>query len=281
MKNKTTFNREPHNSENTYTVISNKLVNDDRLTATAKGIMLMILSNSDNYVLNISYIQKISGVGEVHFQTNINKLKELGYLIKSRIQGGYHWIINESPRPVDSHEVDLHSEDSQDDNSQNEIKGVLINTNKEISNNEINTNEEINKNGNKYNNIGPDIGPAMNFSSHVEDSISTTSSDQYSCSYTGNTLNKNNVIPTAQAIEVISSQENSIFIEKYNKISNSSNFDELLEFSNDVRATLTSKFPKEIWRLVKDKKDLPIEYNNINNLQFVDLYYKALALHKR
>src|SRR5690606_19690537 len=134
-------------------------------------------------------------------------------------------------------DVDSLLEDSQGDNSQEEIKGVLI-SNKEISTNEINTKEEINKNENNFNNIGPDIGPAFNFSSQVEDSIYTTSSDQYSCSYPENTFNTNKIIPTAQAIEVISSQEIEYYFEEYNKISNSSNFDELLEFSTDVRATL-------------------------------------------
>ncbi len=96
-KNTTVYIRESHNEEYPFTVVSNHLVNDDRLNVTDKGIMLMILSNSDSYVLNVTYLQKESGIGKVLFNKSMKKLQELGYLLKKPIRnGGYKWIVMES-----------------------------------------------------------------------------------------------------------------------------------------------------------------------------------------
>ncbi len=81
-KNKTVYIRESYNDEHPYTIISNHIVKDERLTATEKGLMLMILSNDNSYVLNSSYLQKESGLGKVQFNKTMKRLQELGYLLK-------------------------------------------------------------------------------------------------------------------------------------------------------------------------------------------------------
>ena len=96
-KNKTVYIRESHNDEHPYTVISNHIVKDERLTATEKGIMLMILANNNSYVLNSSYLQKESGLGKVQFNKTMKRLQEHNYLLKKPLKsGGYKWIIMES-----------------------------------------------------------------------------------------------------------------------------------------------------------------------------------------
>jgi len=73
------------------------LVKDERLNATEKGIMLMILSNANYYVLNSTYLQKEAGIGKVQFNKCMKHLQELGYLLKKPLKnGGYKWIIMES-----------------------------------------------------------------------------------------------------------------------------------------------------------------------------------------
>lgn len=96
--NQFTINRAPHKSG--YTVITNLLIRDERLTALDKGIMLMILANdSTKYVLNTTVLHKSTGLGKTSFYGSIEKLRELGYINKLRFQGGVRWIINEIPAP--------------------------------------------------------------------------------------------------------------------------------------------------------------------------------------
>ncbi len=97
FKNKTVYIRESYNEKHYFTIISNHLVKDERLTATEKGLMLMILSNSNSYILNSSYLQKESRLGKTTFNKSMKKLQSLGYLLKKPLNnGGYKWIVIES-----------------------------------------------------------------------------------------------------------------------------------------------------------------------------------------
>jgi hypothetical protein len=97
FKNKTVYFRESYNEDHPFTIISNHLVKDERLSATEKGLMLMILSNKNIYILNSTYLQKESNLGKVHFNKSLKKLQELGYLLKKPLKnGGYKWIVMES-----------------------------------------------------------------------------------------------------------------------------------------------------------------------------------------
>ncbi len=95
-RNQFTINRSKHNSN--YTCISNHLIKDERLSATEKGIMALILSNDDKkYILNMSVLQKTCRIGDDKFNSSIKNLVNLGYINKRRFQGGIHWTINEIP----------------------------------------------------------------------------------------------------------------------------------------------------------------------------------------
>lgn len=97
FKNKTVYIRESYNEEHPFTIISNHLVKDERLNASEKGLMLMILSNRNDYILNSSYLQKESGLGKTTFNKSMRTLQKVGYLLKKPLQnGGYKWIVIES-----------------------------------------------------------------------------------------------------------------------------------------------------------------------------------------
>ncbi len=95
-KNEFIINRAKHKQN--FTVITNHLIKDERINVICKGIMLMILSNSDkNFVLNLKVLQPQSGIGKVAFYNATDKLQELGYLNKQAIKSGVRWTVNEIP----------------------------------------------------------------------------------------------------------------------------------------------------------------------------------------
>jgi hypothetical protein len=97
FKNQTIYIRETWSEEHPFTIISNYIVKDDRLSATEKGLMLMILSNHREYIFNSTVLHWQSGLGKVEFNKSMKILQKLGYLIKKPLKsGGYKWIVIES-----------------------------------------------------------------------------------------------------------------------------------------------------------------------------------------
>jgi len=116
--NQFTINRANHKSS--YTCITNYLIKDERLNATEKGIMLLILSNDDKkYVLNMSILKKQCNIGDDRFNTSKRNLINLGYLNKQRIQCGIHWIVNEIPNVKGNTGNLIKSENTPSDNTSN------------------------------------------------------------------------------------------------------------------------------------------------------------------
>ena len=145
-KNKTKISRVKHLAENPYTCITNRLIQDEHLNATEKGMMLMLLSNADSYILNSTYFIQQTGLGNTQYYNCWNHLIELGYINKRQIQGGYEWIINESPQPLKSvftPDEFTPCEIIPDENTPDEIEALI--SNNETSINETTTNE-MNKN---------------------------------------------------------------------------------------------------------------------------------------
>lgn len=95
--NKTIYNRAKHSDEEHFTIISNTIVKDIRLNFTEKGLMLYLLSNSDEFVVNKSVIIKTSGLGRKAIDNAFTKLKELNYIQYFYKNNIHTWIINESP----------------------------------------------------------------------------------------------------------------------------------------------------------------------------------------
>jgi len=97
--NNTTYVRSPRNKENPFTRISNSIA---KLPAVEAGIMLQILSNSDDWVINKEVVRDRSGLGKDRFKKAWNHLKTLGYISIKQIpsQNGkirYEYTIYENP----------------------------------------------------------------------------------------------------------------------------------------------------------------------------------------
>jgi len=97
--NTTTYVRFPRNNEHPFTRISNSIA---KLPAVEAGIMLQILSNSDDWVINKEVVRKRSGLGKDRFKKAWNHLKTLGYISIKQIpsQNGkiqYEYTIYENP----------------------------------------------------------------------------------------------------------------------------------------------------------------------------------------
>ena len=97
FRNTTKYNRSLHDENNTYSCIANSLTNNDNLNAIEKGLMLMILSNSDEYIFNSTFLFKRSGLSRRLYFDSIDNLILLGYIQKYKIASGWNWIINETP----------------------------------------------------------------------------------------------------------------------------------------------------------------------------------------
>jgi len=94
--NTTIIHRMKHDKLNYYTKISRKLLQDKRLSVIAIGLMCMILSNNDKYIINVANLKISSKLTRKQFYDAWNKLQELQYVIQSRTgKNTYNFIINE------------------------------------------------------------------------------------------------------------------------------------------------------------------------------------------
>lgn len=147
--NQTTYNRADRNEKEPYALIAQKLLNDDRLSVIEVGIMVRILKNSDDFVLNITYQQKQSGIGRIQFDNAIKHLIELGYLHKEKVGLSYSWTVNEvvDSRLSDSRLSDFRQSENEQLISNNRTNNKLINNNRKsnniISNKEKNSSNEL------------------------------------------------------------------------------------------------------------------------------------------
>ena len=101
MNLQTKYNRSMKDEKNFYVKISEKLVRDTNLNATAKGVMLIILANNDKYILHKSVAQKQANMGRKGFDTVWNSLMNHGYIQSEKFitKEGivYQYTINEDP----------------------------------------------------------------------------------------------------------------------------------------------------------------------------------------
>lgn len=101
FKNQTQFFPSEHDSH--FTIINNKLLEDDRLSLLDVGIMVYILKfvnfNYDGrkYIINKKAIESRSGFGYNLFTKHWNNLIECGYIIQTRKKGGWEYEIYENP----------------------------------------------------------------------------------------------------------------------------------------------------------------------------------------
>ncbi len=91
--------------ENTYTMVSNDLINDSRLSSDSLSTMIKILSYPDDWKIYLCELKTRLGFGKDRLNTAIRELEYYGYVKrkKSRSKGrfsGYDFEIYESPKPT-------------------------------------------------------------------------------------------------------------------------------------------------------------------------------------
>lgn len=96
--NQTIYYRSVHNKENPYLQISRALIQDDRLSAIAVGLMVLILSNNDSFVLNVGHLKKVSKLTKTQFYKAWDSLQEYQYVLQRKSgKNSWHYIVNEAP----------------------------------------------------------------------------------------------------------------------------------------------------------------------------------------
>ena len=99
-KNETQYRRSTKDQEHPYTMINQNLIRDPNLNLIEVGIMTCLQSHDESYIINMTYIQEKSGIGQDRFSKSIKHLIALGYILKVPIFGGVCWIISEIPMQV-------------------------------------------------------------------------------------------------------------------------------------------------------------------------------------
>ena len=138
--------------EQNYTVISNDIFKDTRLSFKAKGLLTTMLSCPPNWNYTIEGLSKISKDGKASIRSALAELEEFGYLERKQLRnekGSFtdlEYVVYEKPKtenPI--------SENPTTDNPISENR-TQLNTNKS-------NNDELNTNGLSTDKLNTDISP--------------------------------------------------------------------------------------------------------------------------
>jgi hypothetical protein len=86
-----------------FTVIDNRIFNDDRLTFEQIGLLSYILSKPDDWVIRIEQLRKKGNIGRTSMQKLMRHLEACGYatLVKTKnssgLFSGSYWSVHELP----------------------------------------------------------------------------------------------------------------------------------------------------------------------------------------
>ena len=89
------FVREKHTDR--YTCISNKCLQDIRLSMKARGLLVQLLSLPESWILYKSEIERYNRDHKHAINSAITKLESLGYLLSKKINGNIIYKIIEAP----------------------------------------------------------------------------------------------------------------------------------------------------------------------------------------
>jgi hypothetical protein len=95
-KNDTVFFRDDH--EKSYTVISNSLIQDEKLNFLERMIIIYLLSKPKDWIVNKNQVIKESGFGIHKVDKAWSNLIKFGYINQIRIQRGWSYEIIEKPQ---------------------------------------------------------------------------------------------------------------------------------------------------------------------------------------
>ena len=78
-----------------YTVVSNKFLNNEKLSFKAKGIFIYLLSKTEGSKINVKNITNYGTEGDKAVRSAMHELKNLGYIKWIPVQGGYDYFIDD------------------------------------------------------------------------------------------------------------------------------------------------------------------------------------------
>ena len=73
-----------------FTIISNALIRDRRLSPEARAMMIFVLQLPDDWRFSLRGLRKVTGLGQTALRSALNELKRFGYLRITRLPAGEH-----------------------------------------------------------------------------------------------------------------------------------------------------------------------------------------------
>jgi hypothetical protein len=95
-------------TQDNFTIISNKMFHDKKLSMRDRGILSMLCSLPDGWEFSIAGLSAISEDGKDSIRTSIHKLEEAGYLrramskssmLKEGMKGGLNGLLSSTKKP--------------------------------------------------------------------------------------------------------------------------------------------------------------------------------------
>lgn len=92
-----TILRSNYNSENPFKPVASISLKDESLSLKARGLLVYLLSNADNWVLNIEQLIDSVSIqdGATSVRAAIKELKDTGYIIMSQVRSDHRIVRNE------------------------------------------------------------------------------------------------------------------------------------------------------------------------------------------
>jgi len=117
FQNTTKIHRTKKNKDNTYTCISNQMINDESLSCEAKMVMIYLLSKPDSWIINQTEVQRSLKISRDKCKKAFSILINIGYMDRFQIRDsrgrvtGYDYNLYEtSPKSGVSSEINQSTE---------------------------------------------------------------------------------------------------------------------------------------------------------------------------
>lgn len=94
-----------------YTVVSNKFLNNEKLSFKAKGVFMYLWSKPDGWKINVKNITNYGTEGDKAVRTAMHELKNLGFIKWVPVQGGYDYFIDDEGGLINEEEVKIKIEE--------------------------------------------------------------------------------------------------------------------------------------------------------------------------
>lgn len=97
-----------HREKKNFTMIDNSIVEDKRLSAKAKGLLLYAFSRPDDWQFTVEDFLANFSDKKASIDSGLKELEEVGYLIRQRLKApdgkffGTEWIFFEDPKTQNS-----------------------------------------------------------------------------------------------------------------------------------------------------------------------------------